>query len=74
MRNRPDSLFMSEARYHTTIDNLKDGSFSLDCRVGSLIENALFFPRKCCAKSFAASSSMRSNKLFKMVSSTSRET
>ena len=40
MRNSPDSLFMSEARYHTTIDNLKDSSFSLDCRVGSLIENA----------------------------------
>ncbi len=40
MRNRPDSLFMSEARYHTTIDNLKDSSFSLDCRVGILIENA----------------------------------
>jgi hypothetical protein len=40
MGNRPDSLFVSEARYCTTIDNLKDSSFSLDCGVGSLIENA----------------------------------
>ena len=40
MRNHPDSLFMSKARYHTTIDNLKDSPFSLDCRVGRLIENA----------------------------------
>ena len=40
MRNRPNSLFVSEARYHTTIDNLEDSSFSLYGGVGSLIENA----------------------------------
>ena len=37
MRNHSDSLFVSEAWRHTTIDNLKDSSFSLDCCVGSLV-------------------------------------
>jgi transposase-like zinc-binding protein len=37
-------------------------------------QTTTFFPRRCCAKSFAANSSMRSNRLFRMVSSTSTET
>src|SRR5258707_3864277 len=37
-------------------------------------ETTTFFPRKCCVKFFAASSSTLSNRLFTMASSTSRET
>jgi len=37
-------------------------------------ETTTFFPRRCRAKSFAASSSMRSKRLFRMVSSTSMVT
>src|SRR3984893_8158313 len=40
MGNRPDSLFVSEPRYRAPIYNLEDSSLSLDCGVGSLIENA----------------------------------
>jgi hypothetical protein len=40
MRNRPDSLIMSQARDRTAIDNLEDTSFDLYGGVSSLIENA----------------------------------
>ena len=36
-------------------------------------QTTTFFPRKCCGKSFAASLSMRSSRLFRMASSASRE-
>ena len=39
---------------------------------GFVRETTTFFPRKCCGKSFAANSSMHSNRLFRMVSSASR--
>ena len=40
MGNRPDSLFVSQTRYRTTINNLENSSFSLDCGIGRLVENA----------------------------------
>jgi hypothetical protein len=40
MGYRPDSLIVSQARYQSAIDNLEKGSFRLDRRVGSLIQNA----------------------------------
>ena len=40
VRNGSDSLFVPEARYRTTIDDLEDSSFSFDCGVGSLIKKA----------------------------------
>ena len=40
MGNRPDSLFVSQTRYRTTINNLENSSFSLDCGIGCLVENA----------------------------------
>ena len=36
-------------------------------------ETTTFFPKGCCVKSFAASLSMRSNRLFTRASSASRE-
>ena len=40
MGNRPVSLFVSEKRYRTTIDNLEDASFGPGCSVSRLVENA----------------------------------
>src|SRR5437879_5406192 len=40
MGNRPDGLWVPQARYQTAIHNLEDASFDLDRGVGTLIENA----------------------------------
>ena len=40
MGNRADRLLVSKTRYHTTVDDLEDGSFCLGRGVGRLIENA----------------------------------
>ena|ERR1700690_2590189 len=50
------------------------GAFRPITPAGFAHQATTFFPRRRRAKSFAASSSMRSNRLFKMVSSTSKET
>ena len=40
MGNRPASLFVSQTGHRTTINNLENSSFSLDCGTGRLVENA----------------------------------
>jgi hypothetical protein len=40
MGDRPDGLIMPEARHESAIDNLENGPFRLDGRIGGLIENA----------------------------------
>ena len=40
MGNGSDGLLVSETWYRAAIDNLEDASFSLDCGVGRLVENA----------------------------------
>jgi hypothetical protein len=39
MGDGSDSLIVSQTRYRTAIDNLKDSSFRFGCGVGTLIEN-----------------------------------
>src|SRR5258707_11312042 len=40
MGNGPDGLIVSQARHQPAIDDLENGSFRLNCGVGTLIENA----------------------------------
>ena len=49
------------------------GGLSLDHSRWVRSRDNYFFPKGCCVKSFAASLSMRSNRLFTMASSASRE-
>ena len=44
MGNGPDGFVVTEARNETTVDDLEDASFMLNCSIGSLIEKAAHVP------------------------------
>jgi hypothetical protein len=70
---RAQGIVSVDAFIRMSIVSFLPAAFHSITPAGSVHETTTFFPKGCCGKSFAASSSMRSSRPSRMASSASRE-